>query len=582
MNIVIFSGGTGSTNLQKGLYEVFDKDVINYTVITNLYDNGLSTGKCRKLYKDKILGPSDLRKNHLLRHELIHGKTVLYKFLELRISIEDNLKAIDFIKESLFNLFNNNHITKKKYYILSKAIEYFVLDVKLDKPIFDDFSVANLIYSSLMYRYGVENAISLMESVLDIPKDSVVVSAYEPYFLHAFTKNGYKIEDEGEIVKWCNSEDPIINCCLSHKGLYVPAKISEKCYSTIVNADIIIFSPGTQWSSLIPTYKTQGIIKAFSETKAKKYLITNVSQDKDMRGIDIIGFLSTVCKFLPFKLEDLVIVSSSLAESEMVISENILTQINKIFNFKDIIIKDISNKKAHLPKELVLTIFSHYFNVNYDKMLIFDFDDTLVSRDEQLKYISYQNCNMINKLNNVCVCTGNTIKKLVGFFDCINVFSNRGLDFYHLSLLDYSYVKCLDDKFKLSEEDIMFIKNTLIDLNIDTKLIDIRDNTIIAIKPIVKQEREFIVNLLKDKFINFDTKSVGRSTIEISKIGLDKDVILKHYSSFTFIGDECDGNDKPLTNKHGVDFIKVSGVEETNMLLTIILYERAFSNNSSR
>ena len=581
MKIVILSGGSGSANLQRGLYEVFDKNIINYSVVTNLYDNGLSTGKCRKLYGDKILGPSDLRKNHLLRHELIHGKTILYKFLELRITNESNYKAIIFIQNTLFSLLDNNHINKEQYDILQGAIDNFVSDVNLVEPIFDDFSVANLIYSSLMYRYGIESAISLMESVLDIPKDSVVVSAYEPYFLHAITKKGHEIEDEGEIVKWCNSEDPIINCFLTHEGKSVYPEISEKCYSTIVDADIIIFSSGTQWSSLIPTYKTQGMIKAFKETKAKKYLVTNVSQDKDMYGVDVVGFLSTICKFLPVEREDLVIISSSLAVKEMFISEKILTQLS-VLNFKDIVIKDISNKKAHLPKELVLTIFSHYFNVNQDKMLVFDFDDTLVSRDEQLKHVSYQNCNMVNKLTNVCICTGNSIKKLVGFFDYIDVFSNRGLDFYHLGLLDYSYNKCLDNKLKLSEEDILFIQNTLIDLNIDTKLIDVRDNSIIAIKPIVKQERELIVNLLKDKFTNFDTKSVGRSTIEISKIGLGKDVILKEYSSFTFIGDEFNGNDKPLTNKQGVDFIKVSGVEDTNMLLTIILHERTFSNNSSR
>jgi hypothetical protein len=266
---------------------------------------------------------------------------------------------------------------------------------------------------------------------------------------------------------------------------------------------------------------------------------------------------------------------SSNAVEQMRINDN-------INGFKEIINKPISDSKSHTPHLLVSAIFSNYYNVKNIKKLIFDFDDTLVSRDTNLLNISNHNCELVNQLNDVAICTGNSIKKLIGFFNNITVYANRGIDVYLLNVFQYVLLKCLDNSFKMNKKEIDSIYKTLVELNVNKELIDVRENSVVAIKPIVKEDRELIVTLLKDRFENFEVKSVGRSTIEICKPGLGKDIILNDLNNFTFVGDEIDGNDKPLINQDKVNFISVKGVKETNMLLTVILHERTFSNNSSR
>ena len=64
MRISIFSGGRGSRNLYIGLRELFEKNnqEVEIALITNAYDDGMSTGVVRSLIPGGILGPSDVRK----------------------------------------------------------------------------------------------------------------------------------------------------------------------------------------------------------------------------------------------------------------------------------------------------------------------------------------------------------------------------------------------------------------------------------------------------------------------------------------------------------------------------------------
>src|SRR5574344_474667 len=66
--IVIFTGGSGSTQLQKGLVKDLGINPKDISLILNMYDNGKSTGECRTSHN--ILGPSDLRKNQMLGYKL--------------------------------------------------------------------------------------------------------------------------------------------------------------------------------------------------------------------------------------------------------------------------------------------------------------------------------------------------------------------------------------------------------------------------------------------------------------------------------------------------------------------------------
>ena len=66
MHSYIISGGSGSTNIQKGLNEICPTIPIN--LLINGYDEGKSTGVLRNLFKNTS-GISDFRKNQILEYK---------------------------------------------------------------------------------------------------------------------------------------------------------------------------------------------------------------------------------------------------------------------------------------------------------------------------------------------------------------------------------------------------------------------------------------------------------------------------------------------------------------------------------
>ena len=50
----------------------------------------------------------------------------------------------------------------------------------------------------------------------------------------------------------------------------------------MLNSDIIIYGPGTQYSSLFPSYLTKDIREKIIKSKAKKFLVTNIFLDNDI------------------------------------------------------------------------------------------------------------------------------------------------------------------------------------------------------------------------------------------------------------------------------------------------------------
>ena len=102
MKIVLFCGGSGSERLQKGFWQLFG-DSVELSIIINGYDDGKSTGIVRDCFHNAILGPSDLRKNHLLQHKLRYGESALYSFLNKRStgSFENIMNELFHIRDML-------------------------------------------------------------------------------------------------------------------------------------------------------------------------------------------------------------------------------------------------------------------------------------------------------------------------------------------------------------------------------------------------------------------------------------------------------------------------------------------------
>ena len=66
-------------------------------------------------------------------------------------------------------------------------------------------------------------------------------------------------------------------------------------------SDIIIYSSGTQHSSLYPTYMTSGIPEAITKnTSAKKYFITNIGEDYETPSYKASDFIKGALKYLNY------------------------------------------------------------------------------------------------------------------------------------------------------------------------------------------------------------------------------------------------------------------------------------------
>ena len=72
-------------------------------------------------------------------------------------------------------------------------------------------------------------------------------------------------------------------------------KISPAAANAIAEADVIVYGPGTQHSSLFPSYMTEGLAEAIAaNTNAEKIFVGNIVRDLDIQEDDINDFGSQV------------------------------------------------------------------------------------------------------------------------------------------------------------------------------------------------------------------------------------------------------------------------------------------------
>ena len=410
-NIVIFSGGTGSIALQEGFSAIYGNDNYNLDVIINAYDNGKSTGACRKVFNDRILGPSDLRKNHLTQFkvqkaaqlkDISSRESVLYKLFNLRFDADSKEnyyeKACELLEEY------RAAIGEKDTYSLKSLLDYFFFENihnnvwrnTLEGVDFKDFSIANIFYaaSAAMNGYSLRLAGKDMAAILGI-KDNVHLISDVNLYLEARTESGHVIEDEGIIVEWNKPDDKITSVMLLSDGQeYIPSVDEEtdltkvrSCKSIIEEANLIVFSSGTQWSSLIPSYMHSGLRKMLVASKAKKYVVMNNIEDHDMKGVTADDIVDILGQNIP--VEDI----TAIVNLDAVPGMNEVTKIRSISGH-------IGGEKAkHNPIKLIALLMKDYFDVaDFKGTYIYDLDGTLWDEraNNRGKAVGSENMNLFN------------------------------------------------------------------------------------------------------------------------------------------------------------------------------------------
>lgn len=308
MKAVVFSGGRGCTNIIKAIISQTDLDL---SIVVNAYDNGKSTGRIRS-YIPGLLGPSDIRKNVSVLLECYNSKSIA-NFLEFRLkSNSGNLPLIDFFQESYSEVFRL--LSFEQYKNIELALDHFEKYQKEVDQNFETFDcpIGNIILASLFlqyekdFNYAVDKyqEIFLPKNRINTQRARVInVTDGENFYLIARSISGKIFMDESEIV--VNQDREIIREIalvsdfkndtveLAFKNIRMP-NANPIVLQVLKTMDLLMYGPGTQASSLLPSYLTSGVLTEIGlNSQAKKIFISNLVPDFDDPVSNVISRLET-------------------------------------------------------------------------------------------------------------------------------------------------------------------------------------------------------------------------------------------------------------------------------------------------
>ena len=599
LRYLIFSGGTGSEALQEGLAEIYGIDRVIVDIVINAYDNGKSTGACRRVFNNKILGPSDARKNQTLRY-LIENKeaiakkgskqAVIYDLFEQRISKDSPMEYYDYAKKILCDC--GGALDEEVRAYLIDLLDYFFFDPENEKKVirktvkqesFNNFSLSNIFYASCAALNGcsLQRAMDVMAGVLEIGCHVHLISD-KNLFLKAVTQSGHVIDDEGDIVSWNNPNDKIKRAFLTCDGKEYFPEVGEgndntrhDIYKLVKNADVIVFSSGTQWSSLIPTYMHKGFKEAVRESKAKKYLVMNNIEDRDSIGVSSADFCGILADYLD--MSDITIVTNCNAVPSMqIIPEgyhNICEEIGE------------PNSKTHDAKKLVSLMMRDYYKEALNKKKqFFDLDGTLWNEkgSEKEKIVGKENLRLFKGE----ILSGNSYEHVRSVLEknapkekAISSFVDYGNTFF--STDNPGNIRHLTHQYDLDQSVLSLLEKVP---EYKGKSITLRGGTIITVKPLSDQETqaEKINVLLKEENKPIVAKKAGKTSVDVSHSEYTKAHMLRQIlneerckdTDVVFVGNELyEGSEREICNMN-IATLQVDDVYECNAyLLTRSLME---------
>ena len=318
-NVVIFSGGRGSNTLIRSLH-LINKN-LNISTIINMYDDGKSSGMVRSLFN--MPGPSDARK---IQSIFLKNKKNIRKYkielFNLRISTTYLIfkKEINnFLKSNqnkIFGIIISNQNFKRNIKLYLKKFN-FLLGNKLINT--NDLSFMNIIYVGAYFHHkkNINLAIKKISKLFDI-KNEIVSCGQKNLYLSGINSQNKIFYTEEEIVEQRSNTNMkkifLTNKRLSSddfkklnnnikikklKNLALRDKISKEAKKLVNSADLIIYSPGTPYSSLYPSYYVNGLGKEiFKNKNAIKIMITNIGSDYETPKFSSNDYIRNTINFL--------------------------------------------------------------------------------------------------------------------------------------------------------------------------------------------------------------------------------------------------------------------------------------------
>lgn len=255
--IVIFGGGTGMSGLLAGLKE-FPVDI---TAVITVSDNGRSTGKLRKEFNTPAVG--DIRK---VITNLSDIDPDIKKMLEYRFNTSSDL---------------NGH------------------------------AVGNLILTAMLDITGsLKKSAQYLSTLLDVRHTVLPISEDSNLTLMAKTTENHIIEGEEEITKSTEVVEKLFYKEEPH--------VTEEVLEAIKNSDLIIFSMGSLYTSLLPNIICKQVIKALNQTKTPiMYICNAVTQPGETDNFTVGDHVTLINKYLENRNIDVVIAGNTKIDKEI-------------------------------------------------------------------------------------------------------------------------------------------------------------------------------------------------------------------------------------------------------------------------
>jgi 2-phospho-L-lactate transferase/gluconeogenesis factor (CofD/UPF0052 family) len=311
--IVLFCGGRGSATIIRALLRRTD---VALTLLVNAYDDGLSTGALRHFIPG-MLGPSDFRKNlsyllgnyseaqyalkSLMEHRLAGGAAEVEKLA--RFTRSNDPPLLDEPMKSWFAQLSPP-LSARMRGLLGRFFDHAAGGT------FDyrDCSLGNLVFAGAYLARGQDfNAAAAEVGDLVSSRARLLnVSSEQNRILVGLKQDGSFLACEAHIVG-PQSPAPITNLYLLQQPLtnedtqalatldlagkqaFLAARdalpsLSPAAAEALAEADIILYGPGTQHSSLLPSYSIAHSALAASPAPVKA-LVMNLDSDNDIQGL---------------------------------------------------------------------------------------------------------------------------------------------------------------------------------------------------------------------------------------------------------------------------------------------------------
>ena len=316
LKVVVFSGGRGTATICAALLL---HPQIELTVLLNAYDDGLSTGRVRALVPG-LLGPSDIRKCCArLMPETDRSDRALRTLIEHRLPTpttrEDGLAYLDAIvnagRPDVASTPLMDELRVDQARRVATAIERVKQHIETDGRDFDfgDCSIGNLILAGfyLASNGSFNDATSAFSTLVGSRGRVLNVTGGENLVLVGTKTDGTYLADEAAIVSpqsvarlrdvyllpaYLTAEERADLAHLSPDEVHdelrrreVFPSLNPECKTALATADIIVYGPGTQHSSLFPSYLTQGLGEVIAENAhAEKIFVANIRRDHEIQS----------------------------------------------------------------------------------------------------------------------------------------------------------------------------------------------------------------------------------------------------------------------------------------------------------